>query len=214
MSNTMELWDKVSKTNPKYTKKVKLGREFTAIDPHSQIMEATRAFGPAGDKWGWKVVQVEMLETHEVAILVELWHGNEGNAIQQWGQAGLYIDKNNTRKDTDCMKKATTDGLTKCLSYLGFNADVFLGLFDDNKYVAQMKKEHEEKPVDPLGEGDRAFVNQVLKELEDASTLAEVEHVLAQHKTALSAIKKASVADGRAIFTAYNQAKSRFPEAA
>jgi hypothetical protein len=34
-----------------------------------------------------------------------------------------------------------TDGLTKALSHLGFSADVFLGRFDDNKYVADLKKE-------------------------------------------------------------------------
>ena len=40
------------------------------------------------------------------------------------------------------------------LSFLGFNADVFLGKFDDNKYVADMKKKttvppgHEVKPRD------------------------------------------------------------------
>jgi hypothetical protein len=29
---------------------------------------------------------------------------------------------------------AVTDGLTKALSHLGFNADVFLGKHDGNKY--------------------------------------------------------------------------------
>ena len=39
------------------------------------------------------------------------------------------------------MKKCSTDALTKGLSALGFNADVFLGKFDDNKYVAKMTQE-------------------------------------------------------------------------
>jgi len=43
------------------------------------------------------------------------------------------------------MKKATTDGITKCLSMLGFNADVFLGKFDDNKYVQELKNKAEWK---------------------------------------------------------------------
>ena len=33
---------------------------------------------------------------------------------------------------------------TKALSKLGFNADVFLGKYDDNKYVAKMKEEFAE----------------------------------------------------------------------
>lgn len=42
-------------------------------------------------------------------------------------------------KDTDALKKARTDGTTKCLSLLGFNADIFLGLWDDSKYVAEVQ---------------------------------------------------------------------------
>ena len=51
------------------------------------------------------------------------------------------MKKSEKKKDTDCMKKATTDGLTKCLSFLGFNADIFLGKFDDCKYVQQVTEE-------------------------------------------------------------------------
>ena len=50
------------------------------------------------------------------------------------------VEKTNpahTRKaktNDDAPKMALTDGLTKAISHLGFNADVFLGKFDDNKY--------------------------------------------------------------------------------
>ena len=33
------------------------------------------------------------------------------------------MSKAENKKDTDCFKKATTDGVTKCLSFLGFNAE-------------------------------------------------------------------------------------------
>jgi len=33
-----------------------------------------------------------------------------------------------------------TDALTKAFSHLGVSADVFLGLFDNNKYVSDMKE--------------------------------------------------------------------------
>lgn len=45
------------------------------------------------------------------------------------------------RIDNDAFKKATTDALTKLISHLGFNADVFMGQFDDNKYVEKMRAE-------------------------------------------------------------------------
>ncbi len=144
-SDNMALWDKVSKTDPAHTKEVKFGRKFTAIDPHSQIMMATKMFGPAGIGWGWTVERVEYTPTNEIAILIGLWHGTMPPYIFQWGQSGLFIDKAQKMKDGDCFKKATTDGLTKCLSYLGFNADVFLGKFDDNKYVEAQRAEHDPK---------------------------------------------------------------------
>tara|TARA_R100001594_G_scaffold98341_1_gene132772 strand:- start:5574 stop:6290 length:717 start_codon:yes stop_codon:yes gene_type:complete len=150
MTENLSIWEQVCKTDPKNTKPVKLGRTFTAIDPYSQIYEATKVFGSAGKGWGWESVRVEYTPTNEVAILVRLWHGNPEQYIEQWGQAGLYRDRAEQRKDTDCFKKAQTDAITKCLSYLGFNADVFLGKFDDNKYVAEMNhKFAEKKTSDP-----------------------------------------------------------------
>lgn len=144
MSN-MELWNKVCETDPKHTKKVSFGRGFTAIDPMYQIRTATEHLGVAGFDWGWEVVETLFLPNDTVAVRVRLWHSRDGvkvesSFIEQWGQCGLYTDSNKSKDDQDCMKKATTDGLTKCLSCLGFNADVFLGKFDDNRYVAQMNE--------------------------------------------------------------------------
>jgi hypothetical protein len=139
--DNMLLWEKVSKTNPAHTKKVTFGRAITAVDPYRQVENATREFGPAGKGWGWEVMRVENLPTNEMGILVRLWHGSPETYIEQWGQASLFIDKAEKKKDTDCFKKATTDGVTKCLSYLGFNADIFLGKFDDNKYVQERQQE-------------------------------------------------------------------------
>ena len=142
MSN-LEFWNKVSTTDPKHTKKVTLGRSFTAIDPMYQVMKATEAMGIAGSGWGFNVQEVVFLPTDQVAIRVRVWKGDKDSYVEQWGQNGLYMDKANTKPDTDCMKKATTDGLTKALTYFGFNADVLLGKFDDNKYVEALKKEGE-----------------------------------------------------------------------
>lgn len=149
----MSLWDRVEKTDPKHTKKVSFGRSFTAIDPYYQIKCATEQFGPAGEGWGWEVVQLEeFIKTASVALKIRLWHGSRDNWIEQWGQSGLFVDAKQTKPDHDVMKKATTDGITKCLSYLGFNADVFTGKFDDNKYVQQVSAEFSQqvdtKPID------------------------------------------------------------------
>jgi len=140
--NNLELWNSVCKTNPDHTKKVKQpGRQITAVDPYRQIMNATEKFGPVGKGWGWSVVKVEQLPTNEIGVLVRVWHEMPEMYFEQWGQSSLYMDRKEEMKDKDCFKKATTDGITKCLSFLGFNADIFLGKFDDNKYVQQMNDE-------------------------------------------------------------------------
>jgi uncharacterized short protein YbdD (DUF466 family) len=57
------------------------------------------------------------------------------------------MDRAETMVDADFAKKMETDALTKVLSKMGFNADVFMGRYDDNKYVEQMTREHAPKPM-------------------------------------------------------------------
>lgn len=68
--------------------------------------------------------------------------------------------------DEDAFKKAMTDALTKGLSHLGFSADVYLGKFDDSRYVEEQRTRHQEPAPDQVGP--------LLKELKD--------HLFAQNK--------------------------------
>lgn len=147
MTDTLRIWNAVSKTDPANTKKVNQRGGFTSICAQSQIMEATRQFGPIGEGWGY-VANEPMFHENLVFVRVTLWHGDRGNSFGPvTGGAEWKSDKG--RVDSDAPKKATTDALTKLLSQLGFNADVFLGLYDDNKYIEQVTKEFAEpaKPV-------------------------------------------------------------------
>jgi hypothetical protein len=157
--DTMRLWNEVSKTDVDHTKEVSFGRKFTAIDAHSQIMEATRLFGPVGEGWGYENKYGEVhFQDGRVMVWCDVtfwwsefgsWEGMatpghrrefgpvRGGAVMQ----ALNKDGSFKQPDTDAYKKASTDGLTKLLSHLGFNADVFLGMFDDNKYVQGLQKE-------------------------------------------------------------------------
>jgi hypothetical protein len=51
------------------------------------------------------------------------------------------MDRALTMVDDNFAKKIETDALTKAISKLGFNADIFLGKFDDVRYVAEMNAE-------------------------------------------------------------------------
>lgn len=139
MTDNMKIWDAVSKTNPAHTKNVNQRGGFTAINAQSQIMEATRQFGPIGIGWGYDAGD-PIFHDALVVVPVTLWHGDRSNKFGPVYGAEEWKDKNG-RVDSDAPKKATTDALTKLLSQLGFNADVFLGKYDDQKYVAQVRAE-------------------------------------------------------------------------
>jgi hypothetical protein len=51
----------------------------------------------------------------------------------------LFINAK-TKVDNDA-KKIETDTLTKAISKLGFNADIFMGKFDDLRYIEEMNEE-------------------------------------------------------------------------
>jgi len=149
MSKTnMTIWNNVSKTNPKYTKQVGFGRKFTSINAQYQIMVATEQFGAFGKGWGVKDEAFHMVCEGLLGYQAILfWVDKEGthefainSSISTHSKKGL---------DDDCFKKVSTDALTKGLSKIGFSADVFLGMWDDNKYVAQVTQEfasNEPKP--------------------------------------------------------------------
>lgn len=190
MSDNMDLWNRVWETDPDQTKKVTFGRGFTAIDPMWQVHNATEQFGPAGKGWGWKVVDTKFLPTNYVACLVRVWHESPERYIEQWGQCGMYLDKDQAKPDQDCMKKATTDGMTKCLSYFGFNADVFLGKFDDNKYVEQMRHKKQPDVVQKAKKISEEFPHcKTLKELHAVWERKEVKEIEEENQKTHSWLK-------------------------
>tara|TARA_R100000541_G_scaffold18623_1_gene28454 strand:+ start:201 stop:746 length:546 start_codon:yes stop_codon:yes gene_type:complete len=166
VSDNMNLWDAVSKTNPNHTKPVKQRGGFTAIDAHYQIQTATELFGPVGIGWGYDCEYI--FQNTLVICLVTFWHGDRAN---KFGPVAGSAEISGKRVDSDAPKKAMTDGITKALSHVGFNADVFLGKFDDNKYIQQMAAEFAEPivyEVDDIATGwidavkaDSAVLNQI-----------------------------------------------------
>lgn len=140
MTDNMKHWDKLSKSDPKYLKKVSFGsRSFTAIDPQYQVRLMTEEFGPIGIGWGWdsKLEHITVSNGDVVVMAhVSVWLGNQS---QRWGDfvgCRKFFDAAKGRLAEDAPKMAVTDGLTKAVSHVGCNADVFLGEMDGNKYAA------------------------------------------------------------------------------
>ncbi|MBC3943336.1 hypothetical protein [Sphingomonas albertensis] len=154
----LRIWNAVEKTDPAHTKKVNQRGGFTAISAHYQIMRATEVFGPVGIGWGY--TNGDPVFTDGLVIVpVTIWHGDRSNTFGPlYGSAEMKpVSKAGPKLDSDAPKKASTDGLTKGLSQLGFNADVFLGKFDDNKYIAAMTDEFAPK-ADVIDDHQRAHL--------------------------------------------------------
>ena len=144
MSNeNMKHWDKLSVSDPQYLKKVNFGaRNFTAIDPQYQIMIMTEEFGPVGIGWGWKSHLEHITAVNgDITVLahVTVWIKSDDCTFGEFVGCRKFFDAAKGRWSEDAPKMAVTDGLTKALSHVGCNADVFLGKMDGNKYEADSK---------------------------------------------------------------------------
>jgi len=137
MSN-MNIWNNLAKSDPKYLKKISFGaRSFTAIDPQYQVMKMTEQFGPVGEGWGWhSTTEIVNVSNGDSAVLahVTVWHGSLSNSFGAFTGCRKFFDAAKGRMAEDAPKMAVTDGLTKALSHIGCDADVFLGKMDGNKY--------------------------------------------------------------------------------
>ena len=145
-----------------------VGGGFTSINAQWQIQRMTEQFGPVGKGWGYKVDHsIERIAEDYVLAVADVtiyWHDGQTNA-EGYNLAHTYgpirgmapiLDKSKNgylMKDDDAGKKAATDALTKGLSHLGLSADVFLGLYDDNKYVREAGKHFAEHQHDNDGPG-------------------------------------------------------------
>lgn len=161
--NNLELWGKVEKTNPKYTKKAKVGgNNITSISPQFQVMNATEQFGVYGEKWGFKNIELDYSITNTpITLKITDWNTKQVQDVSTiLGLVGfkgtfffpngefeitnsikIFTDNKHSKIDDNYAKKLETDALTKALSKLGFNADIFMGKFDDVRYVEEVKKE-------------------------------------------------------------------------
>ena len=155
--NNLKLWEAVEKTNPKYTKPFsgKGGFKGTAISANYQIKTATEQWGSYGQTWGLKETKFEVLNVsneprESILCLYASFYYPDGSfeiatEIDLFNYSYKY---KSWAKNNDVHKKVTTDAITKSLSMLGFNADVFMGKFDDNKYMSQMSDEFQSQMSD------------------------------------------------------------------
>jgi len=206
----MSIWDQVCKTDPKATKRVSQRGGFTAIDAHAQIQRATEIFGPVGQGWGWEL-SAEYPPNDTVAVKVSLWfvaaNGERHTGPIHFG--GCNLKSSNGKADNDALKKAATDGITKCLSYWGFNADVFLGKFDDNKYVEAQKAANAPKRKEEADQVDEDLnagrLHSFRMAVDAGNTPEALKETFAHYKDWIDAVKVSAPAYYEQAGTAYQR---------
>jgi len=144
-SMNMGIWDLVCTSDPRELRKVQHGRGFIAIDAYPQIEKATKVFGPMGMGFGLTDVKYELIPDMDTSTMKKpgqrgpmmimtslFWYRFPGT--EKMGQYPIVNDMVYEARQ-DVPKKLLTNAISKALSYLGFNYDVFKGSWDDNPYA-------------------------------------------------------------------------------
>lgn len=161
MTDNLEIWNRVSKTPPSETKPI-TGKAYdgTSPDPYYLIKKATEVFGPCGIGWGFNIIDERIEngtgEERMSLVRIRLWyvHNGQRGEVEHCGGTP-FSGRRQSRDgapgkpfaDEDAVKKSVTDALTKALSLLGFAGDIFSGLYDDSKYVNNLRREESAQEV-------------------------------------------------------------------
>lgn len=151
-NNHLALWAQVEKTPTDAVKPATVnGQKISAIDTMHMVKLATKLFGPQGIGWGYsidvdrfdqgapvllkeQVIGYEQTHTCQLTLWYE-WEGKRGEVTHFGHTRAVYMtNKGSFITDNEAPKKSVTDAIKKCLSQLGFAADIYTGLFDDAGY--------------------------------------------------------------------------------
>jgi hypothetical protein len=177
MDDNLEHWNRFADIDPKFTKPI-TGKDYSGTSPNPQyvIRCLTELFGPVGQGFGWHVVADGFQDMGETTLhwcRIEFWHTDRSNTFEAYGQTkAAYMTKGGFhRVDEDAPKKSLTDAVIKAASQIGIAANIFLGRWDDQKYVAQVNQEYRKE------EAAKVDHTEHVTRLANCDTLAELRHV-------------------------------------
>lgn len=147
MSDNLKIWDTHADIDPKFTKAI-TGKAYKGTSPNPQyvIRCLTDLFGPVGIGFGWRVVAEDFKQLGDETLhwcRIEFWHTDRANTFESYGQTKAAYPKKSGdfMVDEDAPKKSLTDAIVKAASHVGIGANIFLGRWDDQKYVAEVAAE-------------------------------------------------------------------------
>jgi hypothetical protein len=165
-ADNLRIWNALGKTDPAHTKSFSRAGGFkgTAIKPIWITQRLTELFGPCGDGWGMNEPRFNVVPAGDEVLVyctVAGWYVDQSQPRNEYGgpQNVVYgvggdkiVTKRNDGKlfhDDEAFKKAFTDALGNAFKFVGVGADVHMGLFEDSKYLAEVRKEFTPQPDNP-----------------------------------------------------------------
>lgn len=198
-NQNLAIWNKVRKTDPRYVKQATVGGRKTASINHLGMVEqATAIWGPIGLHWGYQIVEERddqcepilldgQVIGHNIThtIRLKVWYEQDGKRaeVENYGHTPrIYWSRKNGYfiSDEEAPKKSVSDALKKCLSFLGFSADIYGGEWDNPEYQRERQMEAQvEQAEDKDNERDHQvaelveYVKRHLATIEKAQQLNE-----------------------------------------
>lgn len=201
MSDNLKIWQTFADIDPQFTKPI-TGKAYKGTSPNPQyvIMCLTNLFGPVGQGFGWEVLSDGFERLGDEVLhwcRIRFWHTSRENWFEAYGQTKAVLKTSNgPRVDEDAPKKSLTDAIVKAASQLGIAANIFLGRWDDQKYVATVNEGFRDKEephtTDQIPDAGRREVAQQKDRVSYAEMkrgLAAIEQDLLDCKTT-TAVKK------------------------
>jgi hypothetical protein len=200
------LWDSLEKTDPKHVKKI-TGKAYqgNSPKPHYLVWKATEAFGPCGIGWGYQVLSLTVEDGGDAGKLsvarVSFWYKTKDGQLASLEHVGGTPFSGHRRDgtpflDEDAPKKSVTDALVKAMSMVGFAGDIFMGRYDDSKYVNEITQEFEQGRNSKAEAEQERLVQAALDAFIDAKTTS-----------ALVKVWKESIVANKADFTSESTAR-------
>lgn len=152
----LKIWSGFGKTDPRFVKQGTKG--MSAIDAYYMFQQATKTFGPVGIGWGYEEESEDYRNGAAIydkegniigneinhVVRIKLWYmldGNRGELRSIGSTPYMYKSKYGVTSDEEAAKKSLTDAIKKGLSMLGLCSDVYMGMFEDQQYVADAANE-------------------------------------------------------------------------
>lgn len=194
MTANLRHWERFADVDPKFTKPI-TGKDYSGTSPNPQyvIRCLTEIFGPVGEGFGWRVLADGFQPFGDTSLhwcRIEFWHTDRANTFEAYGQtkASYVTSTGKHRVDEDAPKKSLTDAITKAASHIGIAANIFLGRWDDSKYVDAVRAEYraeEREQVNPFAARVPVALAAISKQA-DMSSLVEYWKALSRDEPAVA----------------------------